>query len=253
MPEMTVARNFSRAARDYNANARVQAQVAGDLLVLSRSRSPKTVLELGCGTGIYTRMLLGSFPDATIRAVDVSDAMIRVAREQIESQRASFVCADAVTFTEGDYDLVTSNASFHWFSDLARTIRNVGKMLNEGGVLTFSHFGPGTYSELRESLGCVVGSSVELACGKFVIAGKIGNLLASEFATCEVEERTYVEKYASLRDLLDHIKLTGTRGVPPNLDVVWTRGLLRMLEDTYMSRFGSICATYQVHMCRAKK
>ena len=253
MAEHTIARGFSKAARHYDANAHVQALVARDLLMLSRTGAPKTVLELGCGTGLYTRMLLGSFPEVTVQAVDISDAMVRVAREQIESPRASFLCADAVTFAQGRYDLVTSNASFHWFCDLACTIRNVRGMLNEGGVLTFSHFGPGTYRELRESLGCVTGSPIQLACSEFATASEIGSLLADMFEVHEVEEREYREDFASLRNLLGRIKLTGTRGVPPNLDVVWTRGLLRALEDTYLAHFGSIRATYQVYMCRAQR
>jgi malonyl-CoA O-methyltransferase len=197
-------------------------------------------------------MLLDSFPNATVKAVDISDAMVRVAREQTGSQRASFLCADAEAFIAGKYDLITSNATFHWFRDLACTTENLYKMLDSGGILTFSYFGPNTYRELQESLDLITGSSV-IACTSFLTAKEIRDLLGSTFRVSAVEEREYQENFDSLRDLLDNIKLTGTRGVGSGSGVVWTRKLLESLEDTYLWHFGAIRATYQVYMCRAER
>lgn len=253
MPELAIIRNFSRAARDYDAHARVQARVARELLPLSPNNAPKTILEIGCGTGLYTRMLLESFPEAAISAIDISDAMIRIAREQIESPRVTFLCADAETFTAGRYGLIISNASFHWFRDLARAMRNLHEMLDDKGTLAFSYFGPDTYEELRESLEHVTGSSVKLTCDSFSTVGEIRDLLAGVFPTSMVEEREYREGFASLRALLINIKMTGTRGTCFNPEVAWTRGLLRRLEEVYLERFGCIRATYQVYMCKAEK
>jgi malonyl-CoA O-methyltransferase len=253
MREIAVAQNFSRAARDYNANAHVQAQVARELLSYSRCNAPKTILEPGCGTGLYTRMLLDSFPEVAVKAIDVSDVMIRVAQERIRSQRASFLCADAEAFATGRYDLITSNATFHWFRDLAHTMKSLYGMLDDGGVLTFSYFGPDTYRELQESLRHATGPSAKLACNSFLTAGEIRNLLDSAFRVCMVEEKEYQESFDSLRSLLDNIKLTGTRGAGSGPEIAWSRRLLRSLEDTYLDRFGTIRATYQVYMCRAEK
>lgn len=253
MPEIAVTRNFSRAAMYYDANACVQALAARELLSFSLGDAPRAMLELGCGTGLYTRMLLESFPEAEIRAIDISDAMIRVAQEQIESPRVSFLCADAEAFTAGRYQLITSNASFHWFRNVARTTKNLYGMLEDGGTLTFSYFGPDTYRELRESLERVTGSSVGLACSGFLTVGEIRNLLGGLFQIYTVEEQEYRRDFASLRDLLSNIKLTGTRGAGSNSGIAWTRGLLKELEEAYLDRFGCIRATYQVYMCRARK
>ncbi|MHB9037694.1 MAG: methyltransferase domain-containing protein [Armatimonadota bacterium] len=286
MPDITITRNFSRAAADYDDHARVQAQVARDLLKFSQYDNPplsplrkggsmalpslrrrgwgrwlstfvigsqNTMLELGCGTGLYTRMLLDSFPDAAVRAIDISDAMIEVARRQISCSRASFLCADAETFTAGKYDIITSNASLHWFCNLQRTLENLYGMLDNGGRITFSYFGPNTYRELQESLACVAGPSSRLASSSFLTAGEVTKLLGTVFRVSEVEEREYEETFISLWSLLESIKLTGTRGAGSGSGIIWTRGLLRDLESAYTERFDGIRATYQVYMCRAQK
>jgi len=253
MAEMTFLTNFSRAAGSYDANARVQALAARELLSRSRGDASDRILELGCGTGLYTRMLLESFPNAAIRAIDASEKMVAVAREQITSPRVSFSCADAETFTTGSYHLMTSNASLHWFRDLAGTLVNLQAMLDDGGVLTFSYFGPNTYRELQESLRQVVGPSVALTCSSFLSVAEITGLLDGVFRTCRVEKLECQEHFDSLRDLLSNIKLTGTRGAGLIPKITWTPGLLRILESTYIERFGEIRVTYQFYICRAEK
>jgi malonyl-CoA O-methyltransferase len=198
-------------------------------------------------------MLLDSFPHATVKAIDASDAMVQVAQERVETSRAWFLCADAETFATGKYDLITSNASFHWFSDLPRAMGNLRGMLNSSGTIMFSYFGPDTYRELQESLASVMGCPAKLACNSFLNAEEIKNLLVQAFRVGDVEEREYQEHFSSLQDLLSNIKLTGTRGSGSDLQITWTRGLMQRLEETYLDRFGSISATYQVYMCRAAK
>lgn len=253
MPEITIARNFSRAATNYDDHARVQALVARDLLEFFQYDAPNSILELGCGTGLYTRMLLDSFPNASLKAIDISDAMIEVAQQQIDCSRASFLCADAETFTAGKHEMITSNASFHWFRDPQRTIDNLYGMLNDGGWLTFSYFGPNTYCELQQSLARVAGTSSKLACSSFLTLEEVRYLLSTVFRVVEIEEREYTETFVSVRNLLENIKLTGTRGAGSNSRIIWTSGLLRSLEAAYMDYFGCIRATYQVYMCRAEK
>jgi malonyl-CoA O-methyltransferase len=66
------ARSAAIASR-YEAHAVIQHRAAHDLLAFTRARAPRSVLELGCGTGLYTELLLEAFPsEATVRPVLVS-------------------------------------------------------------------------------------------------------------------------------------------------------------------------------------
>jgi SAM-dependent methyltransferase len=183
MVDPDVLRRFSAGASRYDAHAHAQRLSAVDLLAYTEASlgpapdkglaRPMNILEPGCGTGLYTRMLLDAFPAASILGIDVSEAMIRVARKRIDDQgwssaatgrdapglvveagdpRARFAVADAEEIATGSYDLVTSNAVFQWFLSLPRTLARMASLLPGGGLLTFSFFGPETYAELADAL-----------------------------------------------------------------------------------------------------
>lgn len=248
-----IERNFSRAALHYEEHARVQAEVARDLLSLSAEIEPSAILELGCGTGIYTRELRKAFTDARIKAIDISEPMIEVAGRTLGDPLTEFRCLDAEEFREGTYDLITSSAAFHWFADLDRALSKAKAMLNDRGVLTFSYFGPETYRELGSIIESVTGAPVRLGCADFLAPDNIRDVLSHLFASSSVDERLYSEEYASVRELLRNIKLTGTRGKNSASALSWTQGLLRESDIAYRSRFGCIKASYQVYLCRAMK
>jgi trans-aconitate methyltransferase len=185
MVDPAVLRRFSAGATRYEAHAHAQRLSAVDLLAYTgaslgpapdRGRAFK-ILEPGCGTGLYTRMLLDAFPTASILGIDVSEAMIRVARKMADDQgwssaatgrdapglvvaaddpRVRFAVADAEEIAAGSYDLVTSNAVFQWFLSLPRTLARMASLLPGGGLLTFSFFGPETYAELGNALRAAV-------------------------------------------------------------------------------------------------
>ena len=255
MPDVKLAviKNFSGAAGVYAAHARVQARVAQDLLVFSRPCAPAAVLELGCGTGLYTRLLAEAFPDAALTAVDCSPEMIRAARAALASPCVAFLRADAEALAGGRYDLITANAAFQWFDDLAGTMERLRGMLGTGGLISFSYFGPRTYRELQAGLRGATGRRVRLACEDFASPGEMRGLLAGLYRDCRFETRAYHEDFASLKDLLAHIKGTGTRGAPGPADMFWTRGLLRRVEAAYLGLFGRIRATYEVYLCRGRR
>ncbi|MGB5197079.1 MAG: methyltransferase domain-containing protein, partial [Candidatus Deferrimicrobium sp.] len=156
MVDPAVLRRFSAGAARYEAHAHAQRLSAVDLLAYTEASlgpSPDRgrafqILEPGCGTGLYTRMLLDAFRGASVFGVDISEAMVRVARRGIDDPRARFAVSDAEEIAAGSYDLVTSNAVFQWFLSLPRTLARMAFLLRGGGLLTFSFFGPETYEEL---------------------------------------------------------------------------------------------------------
>ena len=103
MVDPDVLRRFSAGAARYDAHAYAQRLSAVDLLAYTGAsmRSASNggpafkILEPGCGTGLYTRMLLDAFRGASVFGVDISEAMVRVAKRGIDDARARFDVADA--------------------------------------------------------------------------------------------------------------------------------------------------------------
>ncbi len=278
MVDPAVLRRFSAGAARYEAHAHAQRLSAVDLLAYTEASlalSPRTndgfvepapnrglapkrglafkILEPGCGTGLYTRMLLGTFRGASVFGVDISEAMVRVAKRGIDDPRARFAVADAEEIATGSYDLVTSNAAFQWFLSLPRTLARMASLFPGGGLLTFSFFGPETYTELDAALhasalrrGAHDGARV--AAAAFHSREEISEALSAAFPRWDVAERRYHQEFPTLADLLRSIRYTGTRG--SGAQESWSPGKLARVEEAYRERDGGIKATYQVFLCR---
>ncbi len=254
MSEPAVVRRFSASAARYDEHAYAQRLSAADLLALTRRAAgnapPAAILEPGCGTGLYTRMLLDAFPGASIEGVDLSAAMVRVARERIRDPRVRFVVADAERIAGGRYDLITSNATFQWFRSFGRTVARMASLLSRGGRLTFSFFGPGTYAELDDALRSTPGGGEgeRAAAAGFLSRDRIAASLAASFPRWEIVERVYRQEFPDLSGLLRSIRYTGTGG--RGAKGAWTPRRLARVEAAYRERYGAIRATYQVFLCR---
>ncbi len=76
-----VAASFSRAAASYDAVAELQRGVGESLLsALPEGFSPRRWVDLGCGTGYFSRALERRFGAAEGLAVDIAEGMLRHAR-----------------------------------------------------------------------------------------------------------------------------------------------------------------------------
>ena len=269
MVDPAVLRRFSAGAARYEANAHAQRLSAVDLLATTRAslerapdrgRAPKRgrafkILEPGCGTGLYTRMLLDAFPGASVFGVDISEAMVRVAQRGIDDPRVRFAVADAEEIATGSYDLVTSNAAFQWFLSLPRTLTRMASFLPAGGLLTFTFFGPETYAELDAALRASESrrgshDGPRVAAAAFHSREEVSGALSAAFPRWDVAERRYHQEFPTLADLLRSIRYTGTGGSGARES--WSPGKLARVEEAYREREGGIRATYQVFLCRGE-
>lgn len=96
------------------------------------------ILDLGAGSGILTGMVRKAFPEAEIRLVDFSEAMLEKARVRLgEDARLTYAVADYMTADLGEgYDAVVSALSIHHLEDEAkrRLFVRVREALRPGGV-----------------------------------------------------------------------------------------------------------------------
>ena len=107
------------------------------LRILQRLRlaGDERVLDAGCGSGRLTAELARRVPAGVVVGVDLSPSMLRQA-QAAWSPRARLVRADLLHLPfSGRFDVVFSNATFHWVCDPGRLYRQVRLALREGGRL----------------------------------------------------------------------------------------------------------------------
>lgn len=120
---------------------------ASDLAARIQLDSPRTIVDLGCGPGNSTQVLRSRWPDAGIRGVDNSAAMIDFARKTYSDQQ--WVLADALEWSESDpLDLVYSNAALQWVADHQSLMPRLFSMVARGGALAFQ-IPSSTYAAVR--------------------------------------------------------------------------------------------------------
>ena len=253
MNKNIIKRNFSRYAHLYDKYASVQRIAAYKLTEQIPADGIMRILEIGCGTGNYTSLLREKFRTASIKALDISEKMIEIARQKLSEERVEFIVADAEkTDMEDEFNLITSNAALQWFEDIEKAMERYKDVLSKKGVIAFSVFGPLTFSELNRSLREALNENLSISSHNFLEKEGLKAVLEKYFRKSTVEETVVKEKVLSLPELLKKIKYTGARGENIN-GFLWNQSLLKKTERIYKSMFGQIEASYQIFFCKAVK
>ena len=93
-------------------------------------------LDVGCGTGIFTKLILDTAP-AEVFAVDPEAAQIDYARRQPSLARTNFRIADgcALPFPESTFDIVVSALVMNFISDRPQALSEMRRVVRPGGVV----------------------------------------------------------------------------------------------------------------------
>ncbi|MFH1678102.1 MAG: malonyl-ACP O-methyltransferase BioC [Candidatus Omnitrophota bacterium] len=249
-----IKRNFCAHAEYYDKYSSIQDICALKLIDKIKMDNFSKILDIGCGTGNYTKILRNRFPNAKIEALDISREMIDIARRKLRFKQIEFIIKDAEAIDSKElFDLITSNASFQWFEDLEKALLKYSSLLIKDGVISFSIFGPGTFTELNASLRELYGQEISITSCKFPEKIRIEEILKRAFKKNIVEEEIFKEEYGCLLELLSKIKYTGIRGNGVLGRSLWTRRGIDKLEEIYRGKFNRIVATYQIYYCQAIK
>ena len=149
--EESIIASFSKYAHSYDRYALLQKSMAERLATYLPEIAPSHILELGCGTGVFTRHLL-TMPINKLTLNDISPVMIDTLKSRLcIPSNTKFLIGNAEKISFGKTDLICANAVFQWFLNPMVTLTHLKSSLNKTGTLLFSTFGPETLMEFRET------------------------------------------------------------------------------------------------------
>ncbi|WP_339515586.1 malonyl-ACP O-methyltransferase BioC [Pseudomonas sp. RL_15y_Pfl2_60] len=207
-----VAASFSRAAASYDSVAALQRAVGNQLLQrLPATLSPQRWLDLGSGTGYFSRALAERFPDAQGIALDIAEGMLQHARPLGGAEQ--FVAGDAehLPLQAESCGLIFSSLALQWCDSFSSVLAEAQRVLSPGGTLAFSSLCVGTLRELRDSWRAVDG---------FVHVNRFRHFddyqalcAASGLNVLSLDTQPEVLHYPDLRSLTHELKALGAHNL----------------------------------------
>jgi malonyl-CoA O-methyltransferase len=230
--------SFSKHAKTYDRKAFLQKNMAERLAALIPDTKFNSILEIGCGTGLFTRHLLTLSPKFFILN-DISSAMIECLVAQIDlPDTVKIQIGDAEKLDFQESNLVAANAVFQWLNNPELTLKKIYNLQPKGGKIIFSVFGPKTLFELREM------ASIKSVSKLISLSGWKKLLNDSGYRAVKAEKEIRKVFFPSTGELIRNLQQTGASPFS-QLKVGALRKLLRDYDSTFNTSQG-IYSTWEL-------
>jgi len=245
MDKDLIAERFTKAKKTYTQTACVQHLIAEKMmqLLLTYTPAPKFhhIVEFGCGTGIYSRMLQQELHSETLLLNDLCPAMencINDLQPQAHQPSVHFIAGDAeqLNFPSGT-DLITSCSTLQWFEHPQAFFIRCQHFLSANGYFAFSTFGQDNLKEIKQ----LTGEGLS-----YLSLEQLGYMLEPYFEMIYMEEEIQHLTFDTPMQVLYHLKQTGVTGTKQS---TWTRGRLQLFNSQFIEKFsreedGKVILTY---------
>lgn len=237
-----IRRRFSRALSTYREHAVAQQRIGeylASLLPVYTNASFQKALEIGCGTGGFTRELKQCARIEEWEMNDLCGDCFQAIRSLFPQAAPVFWPGDAASLSfAGPYDLIASASAFQWMEDLPSFFEKLASLLKPSGVLLFNTFTPGNLKEIKQLTGKGLA---------YPPSSHIRAWLEPSFELLHEEETRISLSFRTPLDVLRHLKYTGVTATGDGTS--WTRGKQETFCNLYRQLFATetneVTLTYQ--------
>jgi len=112
------------------------------LIQILPEKTDPVCIDLACGTGDITRMLADRFPDSSVTGLDLTPAMLALARQKTSNPRIFYIEGNmaALPFEDESTDLITGGYALRNAPDLDQTLGEIARILRPSGTAAFLDF-----------------------------------------------------------------------------------------------------------------
>ena len=202
---MDISNAYNSWAAQYDTNDNKTRDLeALTLKKLLSGKNYKHCLEVGCGTGKNTELLLTICDQIT--SIDVSQGMLEIAKNKIKSTKVNFTKADITkdwTFAKTTYDLVTFSLMLEHIEDLHAVFHKVSKVTATGSQVYIGELHPfKQYAGSKARFETETGTQV-LTCFNHHVTDFIQAANASGYQLIQLEEQFDEEDRSQLPRILN--------------------------------------------------
>jgi trans-aconitate 2-methyltransferase len=224
--ELINAETFMPPKNDWNPDSYLKfgderTQPSIDLVNrIKTSCPPQTIIDIGCGPGNSSKILIDRWPGAKFIGLDSSPNMIEKAKKDYPQHE--WILSDASAFVPNSkFDIVFSNATIQWIPHHETLLQQFCAMLSDNGVLAFQ-IPLFRDMPIGKAIANVAGMErwriKTAACSNLFTYHDYGfyyDRLSKELASVELWETYYLHVLESQISIIEWIKSTGLK---PYLD-----------------------------------
>ena len=244
-----IASQFGGASKTYDGASRLQRIMGEEMLdaleLAGDGLRPRRILDLGCGTGWFTRKIEQSWP-CEVTGVDLSPGMIGQASEQ-SGPAIEWLVADAesLPFPSDSFDVVFSNLMVQWCDDPRTVFAECRRVLRPGGRLVLSTLLEGTLTELKQAW--AVADPGQQHINRFECEADLRQRVEALLPDARVDTQTITLPYASPMALAAELRLLGAGFKSENRRKTLTApGRVRTMCRNYPKQSdGTVVASYE--------
>jgi SAM-dependent methyltransferase len=134
-PSSPQAREMADESMVRNLAAQAEAIWPQERPIFARHPPPRSVLDVGCGTGEITARLGELFPEASLTGIDLEESHLERARDRYPRARFEKGDALALHFGDGQFDLAVCRHLLQAVPDPRRVVQEMVRVLRPGGRL----------------------------------------------------------------------------------------------------------------------
>lgn len=143
---------FGKKAGTYEAHAIVQDHAADWLAQwLPEQAQCQNCLELGAGTGLFTRHLADRYPH--VEASDIEPAMVAMCQQKYPQAAHNLRDAWTTQYDAGLWDLVTSSSLLQWATNPIEVMQHWRKLIKQDGRIIVGFFVEPSLPEMQQVTG----------------------------------------------------------------------------------------------------
>ncbi len=212
--------DFIKAKDTYKKHAIVQRKMAKKIVAELKMRCDvnfQNIFEIGSGTGLLSDEIISNLNFEKFILNDLTENYTGIS--PFKYYKGDILKADI----EENFDLIISNAVFQWIDDKEKLCSKLYRLLNRDGILAFTTFGGDNFNQIKDTTGFSL-DYTDIA--PFI--EKAG------FKILYFEEELETLYFSDVRNILEHIKLTG---VGNNANCLWTKNRYETFKKKYLEKF----------------
>jgi|GEM_PF-3331091 len=236
--------SFNKAYKTYDKFSYVQNIICKMAVhkLISYKQTYDCIIDMACGTGESTRVLLSKVNNKICYAVDISEMLLLVAKNKIyPSNDVKFIHCDFNGFNcDQSMDLVFCNMGLQWSNHKQKSLTKWGKIMSEDGLLVFTLPLDNNFPEINNQYKILFDNHTEI----------INVLDKAGFNCVDSTVESITVDFESQMEILRYLKSTGVNMA----NASQVKGLSRLnIDNIFKNTKSKLTYRFGIYIARLKK